>query len=116
MGSWPCTAVRRCGSASAATVKVSTAQPANIKNGACHPNFPAKIKPAGTPRTEAMGNADITTLVARPRRSGGITSAIMALTSAPASPPKAPAARRATSSQWWVGAKAQASVVRPNPV
>jgi len=62
-----------------------------------------------------MGNAVITVAMPRPRRSVGITSLTIASTSAPATPPHAPAAIRAASSQWNVGANAHASVAAPKP-
>jgi hypothetical protein len=50
---------------------------AMAKNGACQLKWDAKKSPKGTPATVATEKDVITTLIARPRRSNGITSATM---------------------------------------
>src|SRR5574343_1513633 len=77
----------------------STNTPLNAaiaKNGDCQPPKDASHRLKGTPATVDTENDDITTPMARPRRSKGTTSATMVWTSAPNTPPNTPAATRAT--------------------
>ena len=68
------------------------------RNGARQPisgHTFAKNKPNGMPATTAMAKAPVTLPIAAPRRSKGITSAIMVCTIASIKPPNAPASTRA---------------------
>ncbi len=68
---------------------------ATAKKGVRHPPSRASSSPAGTPSTDAMEKAPITLPSALPRRSAGTASVTMAIESAVAGPPKAPARQRA---------------------
>ena len=68
-------------------------------NGACQLKCAAKNRPSGTPATVDTEKEVITTLMARPRRSKGITSATMVWDRADKTPPNKPAATRATINQ-----------------
>ena len=66
------------------------------KNGVGQLKSAARKRPIGTPAAEASANDDITIPIARPRRSNGMTSATMVYSVAASTPPKAPAAIRAS--------------------
>ncbi len=91
-------------------------RPARARNGAAAASqASARNRPAGTPAMMAAENDDITTPVARPRRSSGKASPMMASITAPSTPPQAPAAARAASSAQKSGAAPQPSVARVKP-
>ena len=75
--------------------KVSTAMK---MNGARHCRWLASHSESGTPATVDNENAVDIVPLARARRAKGMTSPTMVCTSAPSTPPKAPASPRAMSS------------------
>ncbi len=83
-------------------------------NGARHCRWLASHSDSGTPATVERENAVDTMPLARARRANGMMSPTMVCTSAPITPPNTPASPRATSSVTKPGARAQASVARPN--
>ena len=71
---------------------------AMAKNGACQLKEEAKKRAKGTPATVATEKEVMTTLMARPLRSNGMTSATMVCDKAIKTPPKKPEATRAVMS------------------
>ena len=72
---------------------------AMAKNGACQLKYETKKSANGTPATVATEKDVMTTLMARPLRSKGMTSATMVWDKAIKTPPKKPEATRAVMSQ-----------------
>ncbi len=93
---WP----RIGGIARSASTTITTPMPATTMNGSRQPPqvAPARAR-SGTPSTEATENAPITAPIARPRRAGGTTSAMIESEIDVAGPPNAPAMTRASTSE-----------------
>src|ERR1700722_15957726 len=108
---WP----RKGGVTYAVAARISALNPASTKKGTCQLYASASERPIGTPIICETEKADITTPIAAPRRSMGMTSPTMERITAPTMPPNNPATQRAATSKGYVGDSAQRSVPTVNP-
>jgi hypothetical protein len=108
---WPWTGGRIRKSPAHTTAEMA----ATTRKGPSHFHSCAIFNPNGTPSAAAAENAVMMMPIPRARRSVGTTSATIAITVAPLTPPNAPHTARAHSSVAAFSASPQASVARANP-